>query len=80
MLLEAKKWQAPLARPPATVPGFFGGGPGQKPIHFTTTFAGVNRKGTGLRFSGTLATAGHFAATELTSIVSPSSVPVTVTF
>jgi hypothetical protein len=76
----AKKWQAPLARLPATVPGFFGGGPGQKPIHCITTFEAVNRKGTDLRVSGTIATVGHFAATELTSIVSPFKVPVTVTF
>jgi hypothetical protein len=48
---ETEKMAGTAGAVPATMPGFFGGGPGQKPNYSTTTFATVNRKDSAFRFS-----------------------------
>ena len=84
-----EKWRETAGAAPATMPGLFlGGGPRAKPIQCTTTLAAFNRKKPRFRFrehspqnrtrSPAAALSRYFAATELTWMVSPSSVPVTV--
>jgi hypothetical protein len=62
----------------ATAPGFFGGGPGQGRFNLTQHLQPSRRNAAFFGFANK--TAGHFALTERTSIVSPFNVPVTVAF
>jgi hypothetical protein len=48
--MAEKNGGKPLARVPATLPGFFGGGHRAKPIQDTTIAAAVNKKMIGFGF------------------------------
>jgi hypothetical protein len=83
-----KKWREPLARFPPPCPVRLGGGRRANPDYSTTGSAEVNKKGAAFRISerstsfviGVSLGCDHLAATELTVMVSPFKVPVTVAF
>lgn len=64
---------------PATLPGFFGGGPGQNRSTLPHDWLWSRGKASAFRFREH-SQPRHLAATKLTSMVSPLKTPVTVAF
>jgi hypothetical protein len=75
--VRGKKWREAATAVPATVPGFFGGGPWQNRLTLPQGRAWSTTKANAFRFREHQRPF-HLAAIELTSIVSSVKTPVTV--